>query len=249
MKCSRCRTKRSPRWHDGPVGPICCTCWQALEQREQTILANMPLVNWILNRLARSGDRTRVLNLEREDAFGWAVEGLINAVDGYDPSKGSLASYAILRIRGSVIDASRRVDPLGRRARADVHRLNQAAAELAMEIGHSPSRAELADALDMTTEEVAQIERDADAGVVPLEALDWAAPTPRDSVEADEDVQELRRAMARLPARDGILLELRYRQGLSFRKIGGMLGLCESRVCGLHKRALRRLADALYEAA
>lgn len=247
MTCSRCGgTDRVV--HDGPLGIICCKCFEAIEKRNEQVLAHIPLVHYVVNRMARDGGHVR--NLEREDALAEGIAGLIQAVDAFDERKGSSwASYAIQRVRGSILDASRKADPLGRRRRADVHRLDQRAAELAMEIGHWPSRQQLADALGLTTEAVAQIERDADAGPVPLGTMDWAAAPARDPVEAREDVQELRRAIARLPDRDGAILDLHWREGLPFHQIGKIMGLSESRICGLHRRALQRLADAMAEAA
>lgn len=256
MKCSRCRTRRSPNWHDGPVGLLCCDCFVAMEKREEMILANMPLVSWVVNHLDTAGDRSRVLNLEREDAWGWGVQGLIQAVDAYDPDRGSTwASYAVTRIRGTILDASRRADPLTRAARQAIHLAEAAAQELTAVLGDSPARQEIADALGLTAEDVAAIERDAEAAQVPWEALgDWAEPEaggpgPEAVAVRGEEVLELQHAMAALDDRDGILLELLYRQGVTRKEAGRMMGISESRVCGLHKRALARLRGALMQAA
>jgi len=223
-----------------------------MEKREETILQNIPLVGWVVNRLARDGDRSRVLNLERDDAWGFGVEGLMRAVDNYDATRGStFASYAVTRIRGAILDASRKADPLTRHARQAVHLVDQAAWQLASEHGVWPTRQEIADALGLTAEAVARAEQDADASKVPWEALgNWAeppddGPRPDEAVRHREDVAELTRAMATLPWRDGAIIELHYRQGLPFKAVGAMLGISESRVCGLHKRALSRLRDAL----
>src|SRR3989304_9132262 len=84
--------------------------------RGEMIPRHMPLVAFVVNRL--STDRNRTLGLDREDAMSYGVEGLIQAVDGYDPARGtSFASFAVRRIRGSVLDAVRRHDPLPRSLR------------------------------------------------------------------------------------------------------------------------------------
>jgi RNA polymerase sigma factor for flagellar operon FliA len=110
--------------------------------REETILQNMPLVAFVVNRL--STDRSRTLGLDREDAMGYGIEGLIQAVDGFDRERGtSFASFAVRRIRGSVLDAVRRQDPLPRSLRRSTRQVEQAAQELATQ-GRWPSQKELA---------------------------------------------------------------------------------------------------------
>ena len=57
-------------------------------------------------------------SIDREEAVAYGVEGLIQAVDNYDPSRGTtFASFAIRRIRGSILDAGRRMDVLPRSLR------------------------------------------------------------------------------------------------------------------------------------
>ena len=65
-----------------------------MSKREALILRHMPLVTFVVNRL--STDRTNTLGLERDDAIGFGTEGLIQAIDGFDETRGTkFASYAI----------------------------------------------------------------------------------------------------------------------------------------------------------
>ena len=76
------------------------------------ILAHLPLVAFVVNRMAHQA-------LEEGDALGAGAEGLIHAVDGFEPGRGAFASYAVPHIRGAVLDAMRQADPFprGRRSR------------------------------------------------------------------------------------------------------------------------------------
>jgi len=225
---------------------LCCDDFVTMEKRNEMILQNLPLVAWVLA-------RTRAGNIEREDAWASGCEGLIAAIDNYDPEKGStFASYAVLRIRGAILDSARRADPLGRRRRADVHRLDAAVASISLRLGGQPSRAQLAEALGMTTDEVALIERDADLGTM---ALEWAEPTdpdravdPAEVASRRDDLADLRRALATLDERDELVIRLHYQEDRPLREVAEMMGLSESRVCGLSRRALRRLREALEAA-
>src|SRR3990170_5903633 len=111
--------------------------------RGEMILKHMPLVAFVVNRL--STDRSRTLGLDREDAMSYGVEGLIQAVDGFDDTRGTrFASFAVRRIRGAILDAIRRQDPLPRSLRRSTRQLDQATQELATRLGRWPTKRELA---------------------------------------------------------------------------------------------------------
>jgi RNA polymerase sigma factor for flagellar operon FliA len=233
------------------------------------ILRHMPLVALVVNRM--STDRIRTMGLEREDAMSYGVEGLIQAVDSFDPTRGTtFASFAVQRIRGSILDAIRREDPLPRSLRRSTRQVDQAAQELASSLGRWPTRTELALRLQTTPQDVHEIQKHASLRFISLEhVLDdrgreggshsW---DPVDQDERDDpglvaeqraSLRLLRKALGRLSERDQALLRLRYGESRPFHEVGRLLGLSESRVCQLHKRVLgqlrRELARSLEEAA
>ena len=228
------------------------------------ILRHMPLVAFVVNRL--STDRSRTLGLDREDAMSYGVEGLIQAVDGFDPSRGtSFASFAVRRIRGAILDAVRRQDPLPRSLRRSTRQVEQAAQELAAHLGRWPSQKELAVRLGTSPRAVQEIQQHAASHFVSLEqALESGGSNggrqrwdPADSDERADPAAEtehraslhlLRQAVEQLTDRDRTILQLRYGESRPFHEVGQMLGLSESRVCQLHKRILRQLRRQLSEA-
>ncbi len=240
-----------------------------MSNRDENILQNMPLVAFVVNRL--STDRSRTLGLEREDAMSYGVEGLIQAVDGFDPDRGtSFASFAVRRIRGSVLDAVRRSDPLPRSLRRSTRQVEQGAQALATQLGRWPTKKELAMKLGVTPQEVQEIQRHAASRFVSLEHLLQDGPgesarqrwdpvdnddrdDPTNAMERRTALQMLSEAVGELSERDRAILQLRYAESRPFHEVGRRLGLSESRVCQLHKRILRQLrrqlADVLEEAA
>src|SRR3990172_2908911 len=111
--------------------------------RGEMILKHMPLVAFVVNRL--SADRARTLGLDREDAMSYGIEGLIHSVDAFDSTRGtSFASFAVRRIRGSILDAIRRQDPLPRSLRRGTREVEHTAQELAAQLGRWPTTKELA---------------------------------------------------------------------------------------------------------
>jgi len=227
--------------------------------REEAILQNMPLVAFVVNRL--STDRNRTLGLDREDAMGYGIEGLIQAVDGFDADRGtSFASFAVRRIRGSVLDAVRRHDPLPRSLRRSTREVETAAQELATQLGRWPSQKELAIRLGVTLREVQEIQQHASSRYVSLEHMlnenSEAAPRwdPADNDDRDDPATAMERSVALgllsqavdgLSDRDKAILQLRYAESRPFHEVGTRLGLSESRVCQLHKRILKQLRKQL----
>jgi len=236
--------------------------------RGEMIMRHMPLVAFVVNRL--STDRNRTLGLDREDAMSYGVEGLIQAVDGFDPGRGtSFASFAVRRIRGSILDAVRRQDPLPRSLRRSTRQVEQNAQELAAQLGRWPTPKEIAIRMGTTTQAVMEIQQHASSHFVSLEQTLQEGSDGRrqrwDPADGDErgdpalateqaaSISLLKEAVHGLNDRDRTILKLRYGESRPFHEVGRMLGLSESRVCQLHKRILRHLrrnlAEKLEEAA
>jgi RNA polymerase sigma factor for flagellar operon FliA len=223
------------------------------------ILKNMPLVAFVVGRMT---DEAGSSPLDREEAIAYGVEGLIQAVDNYDPERGTtFASFAIRRIRGSVLDAIRRMDVLPRSLRRSTREVERANLELAGMLGRWPTTKELAIRMGVPIDELRGVMGHTSARVVSLEKMmtdhvsDGAAPweasdeddlaDPAAQTDRQADLQLLNAAIGALPERDREIIQLRYGQNLPFHEIGRTMNLSESRVCQLHKRIIGSLRSHL----
>ena len=237
---------------------------QAKRQTRQTrILDNMALVMFVVNRF--STDRGNTLGLEREDAVGFGTEGLIQAIDNFDDTRGtSFASFAIRRIRGSILDAVRRQDHLPRSLRRSTRQVDSASQELATRLGRWPTQREVAMRLGIKPSDVQEIQTHAKSRFVSLETVlqsgsgegspgRWDPPDhdertdPALAAEHQASLNLLRKVVSTLSDRDQSILRLRYGESKPFHEVGRLLGLSESRVCQLHKRILSQLRVRLNE--
>jgi RNA polymerase sigma factor for flagellar operon FliA len=229
------------------------------------IMRHMPLVAFVVSRM--STDNQKTLGLDREDAIAYGVEGLIQAVDAFDEERGtSFASFAVRRIRGSILDAIRKMDPLPRSVRKNAREVEAASQELAATLGRWPTPKETAFRLGISTDHLHDIQRHSSSKFISLEhALQdrggEAAPSfdpvdddesgdPAKAADHNASLQLLDAAMHRLTARERAIIRLRYTEAKPFHEIGQMMGLSESRVCQLHKRILsllRRQINAQLE--
>ena len=240
-----------------------------MSRRDEMILQHQRLVGFVVNRM--SANSSRILGLDREDAMSYGVEGLIQAVDAFDPTRGtSFASFAVRRIRGAILDAIRRADPLPRSLRRSTRQVDHAAQELAAQLGRWPTRKELALRLGTSPGAVQEIqqhaasrfvslehalqERTGSGGSFSLEPVDGDERSdPALATEHRAALALLQQAVGRLSDRDRAIIHFRYGEARPFHEVGQLLGLSESRVCQLHKRIIRdlrsQLVPALEEAA
>jgi RNA polymerase sigma factor for flagellar operon FliA len=230
-----------------------------LEAREEMIVRNLPLVAFVVGKMA---DESGSSPIDREDAIAYGTEGLIQAVDNFDPERGTtFASFAIRRIRGSILDAIRRNDILPRSLRRSTREVEKANLELANMLGRWPTHKELAMKVGLAIDQVRAIIGHSTSRVVSLEKMmgdgapegskPWEAadedefPDPANVVDKKAAMQLLGSALISLSHRDKEIVALRYGKALPFHEIGKMMNLSESRVCQLHKRILTSLNKRL----
>ena len=97
------------------------------EVRDQIIVDCMPLVKYVVGKVASGAPR----NCDREELIQSGIFGLIDAIDRYDPTKQvKFETYAILRIRGAVIDELRSRDWVPRSKRKMAREVASVACEL-----------------------------------------------------------------------------------------------------------------------
>lgn len=222
--------------------------------REEIILRFVPLVHYVLGRLGISQN----MGADYEDAASQGLLGLIEAVDRYDAKYGTqFSTYATLRIRGKVIDGLRNSDWLSRGARKRARNVQDGISTLWEKLHRTPTEEELATHLNMTIPEVQKGLQDSNRAIVSLDTLtltitdgekslheilpDENQVAPDEAVEEAELERILKEMIRTLPEREQIILSLYYYEELTFKEIGAVLDISESRVCQLHSRIITAL--------
>jgi len=88
---------------------------------------------------------------------------------------------------------------------------------------------------------------DDDAAGYAESAMDHDAVDPGDEVARRDAVAVLAREISRLNDRPKLVLALYYQDELTFREIGEVLGVTESRVCQIHTEAILTLRNRMVE--
>jgi RNA polymerase sigma factor for flagellar operon FliA len=226
--------------------------------REEIILSYIPLVHYVLGRLGLSQSQ----GADYEDAASQGLIGLIEAVDNYDPRFGTqFSTYATVRVRGRILDYLRALDWLSRTARRRARAVQQAITDLWGVLQRAPTEEELAKYLQYDLPTLQQALIDSRHVIVSLDSTmqsegesegsfhellpDEDQVDPADALDDQESRSHLVKTLKSLPERQQLLLSLYYNENLTFKEIGEMLGVSESRVCQLHARAMMELRGLL----
>ena len=226
--------------------------------RDLLIVQYIYLVRYAVGRVKVSLPAT----ISIEDITGYGVEGLINAVERFSPQKATrFETYALIRIRGSIIDKIRAQDFLPRTVRTNIKDIKQATEILKQELGRVPTATEIANYLDMDVEKVNQIMSE-DVTITSIydkrgssedsmEIIDTIEDShklnPQERMEEKNVKTDLQKALQRLPERERVLLVLYYQENMTMKEIGSTLGMSESRVCQLHAQGIMKLKNILNE--
>ena len=229
--------------------------------RERLVLAYAPLVKYVAGRMS-SGLPAHV---EEADLISYGLLGLISAIERFDPGREiRFETFAITRIKGSIIDELRSLDWVPRSVRARAREIERANAKLEHQLHRAPNDREMADALDMSIDEFQDsLVKISNSSVVALDELWTVSDASGDTVSLLDTIQDpagvdpaqemdltdmrdrLADAIARLPEREKLVVALYYYENLTLREIGEVLGVTESRVSQLHTKAVLRLKSRL----
>jgi RNA polymerase sigma factor for flagellar operon FliA len=219
-------------------------------EREAEILRHLPLVHTVVERVAAHLPSS----VDRDDLFHAGVIGLMDALTRFDVTRdNAFSTYAVLRIRGAVIDELRARDWVPRSARERARDYQRAVGELARTLGRAPNDSELAMALKVSTEELSELERGAHLATqisldqpvgddTPLGALLESPPgddsNPARFMERDDLRKTLAQALATLTEQERLIIKMYYFENLLLKEIAAVLGVTESRVCQIHGRIM-----------
>ncbi|MCG0277642.1 MAG: RNA polymerase sporulation sigma factor SigF [Thermanaeromonas sp.] len=221
------------------------------EARERLINCNLKLVFNIVQRFQNRG-------YELEDLFQIGTIGLIKAIDKFDLSyQVKFSTYAVPMILGEIKrflrdDSSVKVS---RSLKETAFKVNRAREELAKKLGREPGINEIAQALDLSREEiVAALEAIQSPGSIhetvyqddgdPIYVLDQL----QDESEQEPawlDKIALKEVLLKLPEKHRKVIVMRFFQDKTQTEVAEKLGLSQVQISRIERQALARLRELL----
>ncbi|HIE50444.1 MAG TPA: SigB/SigF/SigG family RNA polymerase sigma factor [Armatimonadetes bacterium] len=226
------------------------------ELRTRLIEMHLSLVQSIARRFANRGEPL-------EDLVQQGIVALINAVDRYDPNKGTkFSTYAMPTILGEIkryfrdkgwaMKVPRRLQELNLAA-------NRAIETLSQRLDRSPTYEEIAREIGASVEDtIAALEMGQAYELISLEGdlhpeeegtrttLDGVGTVDQGLENFDQRAM-LEAAIASLEPREQLIIRYRYFEDLSQTEVAARLGISQMHVSRLQRRALRKLREFLTE--
>ncbi len=193
--------------------------------------------------------------MELDELIQVGMIGLLEAARAFNPDKGvDFENFALSRVRGAILDEVRQLSYLPRSAVAFNKSESRATDALATELGRAPTQIELAEHLGDDIESFHKKRGNASRfetfsmEVVADEVLgiaDERARQPEVIVEHADFMRAVTQAIAELPERDQLLMQLYYVEELNLKEIGEIVGVTESRVSQLLTTTVKKLRATL----
>ncbi len=230
-----------------------------LNARQSLILKYTGLVRYVMKRLTLIPPPT----VEYNDLYSCGVLGLISAVDRFDLNYGTqFQTYAICRIRGEILDESKRMGWAPRSLYKKYVEIEKMAAKLEKGLGEPPEEEEIASALLIDVADLRRTLADYNrAALISLYDLVrynddddelCVADTledPAANVTAFAEEEELNMLIAEeidlLPDQEKRVVRLYYKDGMILKEIGKILNVTESRVSQIRTQAMLRIRNRL----
>jgi RNA polymerase sigma-B factor len=225
--------------------------------RNDLVVAHLNLVRFLALKFANRGEPL-------DDLVQVGTVGLLKAIDRFELSRGvEFTTYATptivgeikryFRDKGWAVKVPRRLQELNLA-------VNRASEKMAVELGRSPTVAELASRLDATDEEILEAQELGQAyNLLSLDSEvsgegDKKSQTLADTVgitdsglEMLEDRANLERAFHVLTGRERVIIYLRFYESVSQTEIAKRLNVSQMHVSRLQAKALEKLRAFLKE--
>lgn len=223
--------------------------------RDELVVSHLNLARYLAMRFAHRGEQI-------DDLVQVATLGLIKAIDRYDPTRGvEFTTYAAptiigeikryFRDKGWAVRVPRRQQELNLAVNREIERA-------AMDLGRSPTVADLAARLSVSEEEI--IEAQELGQMYNLLSIDSELAADRDAKASTlidylgredpelallEDKANLERALRALDPRERVILYLRFYENVSQTEVAKRFGVSQMHVSRLQARALEKLKREL----
>lgn len=193
-------------------------------------------------------------HVSRADLSSAGALALVRASRSFDGSKGvPFARYAALRIRGALLDELRSMDWVPRGARRKAREATDTTERLAGQLGRTPTRLEVAQAMGISLSELDAARADGDTRVLSSDAFDGAVADmvvepgtgPLDAIVGAERIEYLRAGVDCLPEKLQYVIEQLFFCDRPVVELAEEMGVTRSRISQLRSEALSLLKDGL----
>lgn len=209
---------------------------------------------YVVEKIAKAMHK-KLKEVEEEDLISWGFDGLRHAIKRYDRSRETkFETFAVSRIKGSILDNIRNIDWIPRLVRARASKFEKQKQRLETEAGRSLSNSEIAEKMNMTIEEFEDMLKKATpVGKISIsgvsydnneEEVDFYEITDKIKRPEEQVIQEeffkkmLGNHFTKLEKK---IIHMHYVDGYTMKEIAEETKFSESRISQMHAEILNRL--------
>ncbi|MFC2170941.1 sigma-70 family RNA polymerase sigma factor, partial [Calditrichota bacterium] len=229
--------------------------------KDELVIRYIPLVQQVAGRLKMGLPHS----VEVEELVNSGIIGLLSAIENYEIERGyKFETYAVPRIRGSILDSLRDYDWMPRSIRSKAKALEAALVKLEGSLKRVPYDEEIAKELGLEIDDYFSLLDDVKISSVlsldepyansegELSTLSEAvededAPDTLGKLEWDQAKQIAKNIIKGLSQQERLVIALYYYEELTLREVGEVLGISESRVSQIHSKIMITLKGKLRQ--
>ena len=224
-----------------------------IRSRQELVVRYLGLVKYVVRKMIKNYPQA----LEENDLYQIGILGLSEAIERFDPAYGiKFETYAIPRIKGSIIDELRKLDWIPRSLRAKLNNIREKTVELEQKFAGNYTEDEMANGLGIEVNDLHNWQKDTNSINIfsldkPLDDTnkqnlydvveDKEYVKPDDKIEDEEMKRVLLKAIKKLPEKTRLAITLYYYEKLTFKEIGKILNVSESRISQIHSETVVKL--------
>ncbi len=217
-----------------------------------------PIVKRLVNRIVVRMPE----GFEEDDFIQIGMMGLLKAFERWDRSRSEeeFRSYAMLKIRGAILDKLRSVDTMSRYSRDKLKMIARAYQSFIKEGNMNPTDEMVSEKAHMDIKEFDRVIREASNSTmfsideatedqVPLISVihNKSVKDPLSAIEEKEIQRVLKDGLSKLEKVEILVLSLYYYENLTMKEIANIIGKTESRVSQIKTKALIKLKTYVKE--
>jgi len=230
---------------------------QNLLIRRELMVRYLGLVKYVVRKMIKSYPQA----IEEADLYHIGTLGLAEALERFDQDYGiKFETYAIPRIKGSIIDELRKLDWIPRSLRNKTNMFKEKTLELEQKFSGVYTDVEVANGLNIEISELHAWKKDINS----INVLSMDKPIDDsykqnlyDMIEDDEEKnsdykieeEEMKRVLLKsiqqLPEKTRLAITLYYYERLTFKEIGEILSVSESRISQIHSETMVKLKKSM----
>ncbi len=237
---------------DDPAQPFTYSARPRAHDPAALVQAHLPMVR----RLAWHVAGRAIPGGDLSDLVQCGMVALVEAAQAYEDRGHAFSTYATMRVRGAMIDQLRRNATITRTAMQQRRSIDAARARFTAQHGRAPAEDELGAAMGVSAAEMRAMI--ADTQPVAIEPIDevysdhspWFADDGEgadEAIDREATTARLAEAIAGLPEREAMILQLYFIEELNLHEIGETMNIGAARVCQIKKAALSKLRGLLAD--